>query len=510
MKVLILGASGIVGQTMRLSTPEGIEPVWVRREADPITLGCDLNSPAALQSLLARHRPDVVINLAGECSVDTVERDPDKYAYLNVHVPARLALWASRYGMRFIHVSSQGVWDGEHAPYAAGPSGEEPVNAYGRQKKAAEEAVLRILGDRASVLRLTLVLGTRPLPHVGRQNPLEAMLAGQSPQAADRCFSPLMALDAAELIWGEAMEPSGQTIRQLGQPINVSRYEIARMVGCGEVQACAHADFPGIAPRPRDTSYEGSSFLRPVGIPPVLDDRAVEIALFFGQRYETALARLRTGFGPLHGEVTEDFNRSGASKAETALLDWYRQTEAYIWELAAYHEHPGFNYSGMCRGIAERLKAAGVKRVLCLGDGIGDLTLALDQLGFDVTYHDLARSRTAEYAAFRFWRQTGRRIVASLSETFEPSFAPESYDAVVSLDFLEHVVNVPDWAGAIQATLRPGGLFCAQNAFALGSGESGSMPMHLAVNDRFEKDWDPLLATLGFVQESSNWYRKPA
>ena len=84
------------------------------------------------------------------------------------------------------------------------------------------------------------------------------------------------------------------------------------------------------------------------------------------------------------------------------------------------------------------------------------------------------------------------------------------YDAICSLDFLEHVPNVEDWVLAIFVALKPGGLFCAQNAFACGSGSDGSIPMHLAVNDRFEKDWDPLLTAIGFEQISSNWYRRPA
>jgi predicted methyltransferase len=75
---------------------------------------------------------------------------------------------------------------------------------------------------------------------------------------------------------------------------------------------------------------------------------------------------------------------------------------------------------------------------------------------------------------------------------------------------LEHVPNVEAWVSAIFAALKPGGLFCAQNAFACGSGPDGSIPMHLAVNDRFEHDWDPLLTAVGFEQISSNWYRRPA
>ncbi len=162
----------------------------------------------------------------------------------------------------------------------------------------------------------------------------------------------------------------------------------------------------------------------------------------------------------------------------------------------------------MCAGIAERLKAAGAEKVLVLGDGIGELTLSLREAGFDATYHDLADSRTSEFAHFRFFRfkQEGE---SQCTEGWEPKFTGQ-FDAVCSMDFLEHVTDVPRWCEAIKAVLKPGGFLCAQNAFGIGSGENGSMPMHLAVNDKYEREWDPMLFGMGFRQLSSNWYESPA
>jgi 2-polyprenyl-3-methyl-5-hydroxy-6-metoxy-1,4-benzoquinol methylase len=148
--------------------------------------------------------------------------------------------------------------------------------------------------------------------------------------------------------------------------------------------------------------------------------------------------------------------------------------------------------------------------VLCLGDGIGDLTLMLAKAGLEAWYHDLHDSRTMAFAEHRF-KMHGADFRYLATPDFEPGIVFEGYpfDAVVSLDFLEHVNCVDRWAAAIFETLRPGGLFCSQNAFNIGSGDSGSIPMHLSINDKYEKEWDPLLFSLGFVQLSSNWYQKP-
>jgi SAM-dependent methyltransferase len=236
-------------------------------------------------------------------------------------------------------------------------------------------------------------------------------------------------------------------------------------------------------------------------------ERAREIAAFLGKPEGECIARLGLGFGEQHRRVNEDFRRANP-KTDDELLAWYRTTEEYIWELSAYHADPGFNYAGMCQGIANRLLVEGVRLALCLGDGIGDLTLSLRQAGFDSVYHDLNDSRTADYARFRNRRQIGA-FGWLLTDGFDPFEAEDEFDAVVSLDFLEHVPNVEAWVRAVHAGLKRGGIFVAQNAFAIGSGPEGSIPMHLAQNDKFEKEWDPLLFSLGFEQMGPQWYRKP-
>ena len=421
----------------------------------------------------------------------------------------RISDWCNHNGKRLVQISSQAVWSGKYPPYPAVLENVDgPVNAYGKQKRDAE---LGVLARGGTIVRLSFILGIRPLPHVGRKNPLEAMIAGQSPQVSDRWFSPLMAMDAARAIWDEVLKPSGKLIIQCGIPERWSRYEVAKLVN-PEVVACSHDDFPGIAPRPVDTTYAGRPDPLPMSahVRDALEmethDRAIELALFFGIDYRSALGKMSQGFGPLHNAVSDDW-RARNPQTEAEILDFYRQTETYIWELSAYHDDPAWNYSGMCAGIATRLKSEpDCTRVLCLGDGIGDVTLALHRDGFDAVYHDLADSRTAEYAAVRFWRQTGETIKRNMTATF--TGVTGEYDAVVSLDYLEHVPNVDDWVRAIHSALRHGGLFCAQNAFACGSGPDGAMPMHLACNDRFEKDWDALLTATGFEQLAPQWYRK--
>ena len=144
---------------------------------------------------------------------------------------------------------------------------------------------------------------------------------------------------------------------------------------------------------------------------------------------------------------------------------------------------------------------------------MGSLTIALKVAGFEPVYHDLTYSVTGAFAITRFRMRFADDTFVHGGPTFAPPAFDSDYDAVVSRDFLEHVPNVEDWARAAFAALKPGGLFCAVNRFECGS--AGEIPMHLAVNDRYATEWEPLLKRVGFEQvfaddgPAPDWHRKP-
>jgi cyclopropane fatty-acyl-phospholipid synthase-like methyltransferase len=139
---------------------------------------------------------------------------------------------------------------------------------------------------------------------------------------------------------------------------------------------------------------------------------------------------------------------------------------------------------------------------------LGTCLWTLAKAGLKPTYHDLKDSKTAGYAQFRFER-AGYDIATRFTDSFDPTLGSRLFDGVVALDFLEHVINVPEWVGHIHKALKKGGVFMAQNAFAIGSGPDGSIPMHLQVNDRFEHDWIPLLKDIGFENPNGgDWWVK--
>ena len=243
-----------------------------------------------------------------------------------------------------------------------------------------------------------------------------------------------------------------------------------------------------------------------------IETQANYISEFLKVSLDKAKQRLGLGFHANHHMVAEDFTNANTDVSDPdSLLSWYRNTDSYIWELSSYHLDDGFNYKGMCEGISLGLSNAGKKDILSIGDGIGTLSIRMAQEGLNTTYHDLEGGKTAGFAQHIFGKNPELKINTLFTDNFIPKLGTKSFDAVVALDFLEHVVNVEEWVMAIFKCLKKDGVFIAQNAFAIGDLEHGnSIPMHLSVNNKYETEWSPMMHRIGFVlHDNQQWWIKP-
>jgi dTDP-4-dehydrorhamnose reductase len=160
MRILITGASGLLGLNLALSAAgraSATEPAG-SNEVIGVThhhflynapfhvLQADLLEREALEWLLDTVQPDCVIHCAALANLDDCEVDPDLAYRLNVELPGRLATLVAKGGarakvIRLVHISTDAVFDGTRGDY-----GEEdapnPLGVYARTKLAGEEAVI--------------------------------------------------------------------------------------------------------------------------------------------------------------------------------------------------------------------------------------------------------------------------------------------------------------------------------------------------------------------------------
>ncbi|MEZ5265045.1 MAG: sugar nucleotide-binding protein [Acidimicrobiales bacterium] len=153
MRIGVTGLTGYLGGRLGpLVRAAGHELVDLGRPA-----GVDLLQPPTLVEAVTRLRPDAVIHTAAA----NPGRPEDTMDPVNRAASAALAEITAAEGVRLVHVSSDVVHDGRHAPYDdhAAPS---PLNEYGRSKAAGETAVLAV-HPAAVAVRTSLIYGVHDI-----------------------------------------------------------------------------------------------------------------------------------------------------------------------------------------------------------------------------------------------------------------------------------------------------------------------------------------------------------
>ena len=136
MKILLLGKDGQVGRELqRTLLPLGEVHAVGRSEVD-------LRDLAALKGLLDAHAPDIVVNAAAYTAVDKAEQEEASAYQINAEAVGALAVYARLRGALLVHYSTDYVFDGEKAVAYVETDETNPKSAYGRSKRAGEEAIL--------------------------------------------------------------------------------------------------------------------------------------------------------------------------------------------------------------------------------------------------------------------------------------------------------------------------------------------------------------------------------
>jgi dTDP-4-dehydrorhamnose reductase len=145
-KVLVCGAGGQLGQELVLTCPEQCQAIPMTRSM------LDIADPDQVARALDDIEPAWVINAAAFTAVDAAESEPELAHRVNAIGPEILALQCRERNVRFLHVSTDFVFDGTQGrPYA--PDAEpNPLGVYGRSKLDGENAVIAA-GGSSVILR---------------------------------------------------------------------------------------------------------------------------------------------------------------------------------------------------------------------------------------------------------------------------------------------------------------------------------------------------------------------
>lgn len=255
-KVLLFGKSGQVGAC--LSRHLKLLPQFELVEFD--SKDVDLSDLERVFGCIEDIKPDWVINAAAYTAVDKAESDEDLCFRLNAQAPGRMAAACAKVGARFIHYSTDYVFDGNGTQSYVESDETNPQSVYGRSKRQGEITILEHLPE-SIIFRTAWVYAKEGHNFVNTM----LRLASQLPEIRvvnDQFGSPTFAKDLSDMTINVVCGiESGNLIHQGGVFHATCKGETSWFGFCEQIMkvssnsdtvitAIPSVDFPTDAPRP--------------------------------------------------------------------------------------------------------------------------------------------------------------------------------------------------------------------------------------------------------------------
>jgi dTDP-4-dehydrorhamnose reductase len=166
MKILVTGSNGLLGQKLTdyYKTQPSVDLIATARGEDRYSdrtgyayESLDITNESEVQAIVAKHKPDVIINTAAMTNVDACESDHAGCDALNVHAVQYLVNASNSINAHLVQVSTDFIFDGTHGPVTEDEK-PNPLSYYGHSKLKGEQIVMG-QSKSWSILRTVLVYG---------------------------------------------------------------------------------------------------------------------------------------------------------------------------------------------------------------------------------------------------------------------------------------------------------------------------------------------------------------
>lgn len=232
-RLLVTGASGLLGSNLALHaaahhTVVGVTNQHPLAQAPFDTVQADLLAPGAVARVLDEAQPDWVVHCAALADIDACERKPELAHKLNTELPGELARETARRNLRFVHISTDAVFDGSKAPYKE-TDAPNPLSVYAKTKRMAELAV-KAAHPQWLILRPNLFGWSPNGAHSLAEFFYNKLAAGEAVNGfTDRLFSPLHVGYLSEMIL-ELLSANAHGIFNAGSGDSLSKYDFGVMI----------------------------------------------------------------------------------------------------------------------------------------------------------------------------------------------------------------------------------------------------------------------------------------
>ena len=278
MKILVTGANGQIGHCLQqqLGQKNWAFSAFTRAELD-------ITDPQAVNQIVQRLRPDIIINAAAYTAVDKAEQEQALAYAVNRDGPANLARAANDVNAAIFHISTDYVFSGDATGAYTEDAPTNPQGVYGQSKLAGELAVAAA-NDKHIILRTAWVFGehgnnfVKTMVRLGKIKEVLNIVADQegSPTYADDIAKVLLAVAQH---YSEGKPTPWGTYHYSGQPY-VSWYGFAREIfteveqaglyvkPVPQLNAITTAEYPTPAKRPANSKLDCKIIEQAFGVAP--------------------------------------------------------------------------------------------------------------------------------------------------------------------------------------------------------------------------------------------------
>ena len=141
-KVLITGGSGLLAVNWALSIRDKYTVVLILHNRKIYMPGVEIDT-ASLESkedcryVIAKHKPDIVINTLGLTSVEECKKHPKIAHKVHVEIPGNIAITCKDLNVKLIHISTDHIFSGK-SQMSFEDEIAKPVNVYAQTKHQGE------------------------------------------------------------------------------------------------------------------------------------------------------------------------------------------------------------------------------------------------------------------------------------------------------------------------------------------------------------------------------------
>ena len=237
LKILLTGCNGLLGQRVVQCMPANVHITGIDQDEQVYIHGerfkyirLDITDRKSVKCLIDEIAPAWIINTAAYTDVDGCETNKEICWRVNVEGVENLVKSARKVKAKFIHISTDYVFDGKKELYKEDDK-PSPLSYYGRSKLASEN-IVRASGIEGAILRTSTLYDIDTLK-AGKNFPLWVIQNLQKRNiikiVTDQWGNPTLARNLASAVWRIVTLNRSGVYHTAGRD-NMSRYTFARRI----------------------------------------------------------------------------------------------------------------------------------------------------------------------------------------------------------------------------------------------------------------------------------------